>query len=413
MKKTAAVLLALSLLICLAAPASAVSEPFALRNGIVFGDTLETVKQKETFSLEQDQEEKTTAVWFEGYTDDGGYLQIRYDFDEDTGALTDMLYDFEYSESTDSLVSDFFLLADDLTEEYGSPLGFTDGEISIISGPAFDQALFLTGFFSAYGGIGEIFDYSEWIVRCDGYYVKVDLISFVYGDEEDLRYQNMVSYHYFTDKDFQEALQAKQEEEEARIAEAAGTDEEEDLLPAAAESGWQLIDGKWYYFGDAGTKAAGWQLIGETWYYFGDDGVMRTGWQQIGEKWHYFSDDGAMMTGWQEIDEKWYYFGDDGAMVTGWQEIDEKWYYFGEDGVMAAGWQEIDEKWYYFDDAGEMVTGWFEDREAEEELPADQKKELWYWFDENGQMAVGYAEIEGRMERFDENGLWMYTWNAQ
>ena len=46
-----------------------------------------------------------------------------------------------------------------------------------------------------------------------------------------------------------------------------------------------------------------------------------------------------MLTGWQWIDGYWYYFktGDSGAMLTGWQWIDGKRYYFKPSGALVEG----------------------------------------------------------------------------
>ena len=59
-----------------------------------------------------------------------------------------------------------------------------------------------------------------------------------------------------------------------------------------------------------------------------------------------------------------------------------------------------------------MATGWFEDKEAENKLPANQRKALWYWFDNNGQMATGWKEINSQWEMFDNSGIWLYTWDG-
>ena len=61
--------------------------------------------------------------------------------------------------------------------------------------------------------------------------------------------------------------------------------------------------------------------------------------------------DGAMQTGWQLIDGSWYYLGSagDGAMKTGWQKINGNWYYMYGSGVMASN------AWvggYYVDESG-------------------------------------------------------------
>ena len=121
-------------------------------------------------------------------------------------------------------------------------------------------------------------------------------------------------------------------------------------------TGWQQIDGSWYYFKENGDMATGVADINGVKYCFDEDGVMLTGWQQIDGKWYYFGDDGAAKSGSQSIDGKQYYFGEDGAMLTGWQQIDGKWYYILDSGELSTGWKEIEGKWYYFASNGEMKT---------------------------------------------------------
>ncbi len=42
-------------------------------------------------------------------------------------------------------------------------------------------------------------------------------------------------------------------------------------------------------------------------------------------------------SGWQEIEGNWYYFNSNGNMKTGWEEINGYWYYFNNDGIMQTG----------------------------------------------------------------------------
>lgn len=51
--------------------------------------------------------------------------------------------------------------------------------------------------------------------------------------------------------------------------------------------------------------------------------------------WFWFDENGTMKTGWQLLDGKWYYMNEQhdgrfGAMVTGWKEVGGTWYYFNE-----------------------------------------------------------------------------------
>ena len=48
------------------------------------------------------------------------------------------------------------------------------------------------------------------------------------------------------------------------------------------------------------------------------------------------ADSGVMKTGWQKIDGVWYYFASSGAMQTGWQKVGGVWYYLKPSGAMAA-----------------------------------------------------------------------------
>ena len=58
-----------------------------------------------------------------------------------------------------------------------------------------------------------------------------------------------------------------------------------------------------------------------------------TGWQKVDGQWYYFEKSGAMKTGWHEENGKTYYFKADGVMATDWCQIDNIWYHFGENGV--------------------------------------------------------------------------------
>ena len=53
-------------------------------------------------------------------------------------------------------------------------------------------------------------DYDEWIVDCGSYKVKIDLVCYYLRDNNyDYTYSNNVSYHYYTDADYLNALLEK------------------------------------------------------------------------------------------------------------------------------------------------------------------------------------------------------------
>ncbi len=164
------------------------------------------------------------------------------------------------------------------------------------------------------------------------------------------------------------------------------------------KSGWQEIEGNWYYFNSNGNMKTGWEEINGYWYYFNNDGIMQTGWQEIGGKWYYFRPDGNMRVGWEQINGYWYYFGSDGSMQTDWQEVGGIWYYFRPDGNMKTGWEEINGYWYYFNGDGVMQTGW-------QEIGG-----VWYYFRPDGNMRIGWEEINGYWYYFGSNGAMQTGW---
>lgn len=64
-----------------------------------------------------------------------------------------------------------------------------------------------------------------------------------------------------------------------------------------------------------------------------------------------------MKTGWQQINGAWYYFWGGGSMATRWLEDNGYWYYLdATHGYMKTSWQQIDGKWYYFYSSGKMAV---------------------------------------------------------
>lgn len=109
---------------------------------------------------------------------------------------------------------------------------------------------------------------------------------------------------------------------------------------------WKLLDGTKYY--------TGWQKVNGKWYYLGTDGIMKTGWQIIDHKWYKLDGSGAMVEGWLKEGNTWYYLESSGAMKTGWfKDKANNWYYLSKpNGAMVTGTVPIDGKTYQFDKNG-------------------------------------------------------------
>ena len=113
-------------------------------------------------------------------------------------------------------------------------------------------------------------------------------------------------------------------------------------------TGWQVIDGNWYYFDVASKAVSGWQIINGVKYYFNTE---------------YGTNKHAMVTGYCAIDKKLYYFDTSGACQgvcgpqTGWYQAGEDWYYM-RGGCVVTGSNTIDGNQYYFDSNGVWVPEW-------------------------------------------------------
>lgn len=212
MKKVLCLLVLVSMLFS----GSALADEFVLRNGIVFGDTLDIVKQKETLTIQSSSEDKDNNVWFDG-TIAGMEGSVRFDFDEETGKLTDMLYSFDSKTDKDFVDNDYSTLFQSLSRKYGTPLGNSGGSLHIITGLAIEYPATIIGLYRyLIEGAGDFRDYDEWVVEADGYKVKIDLSSYYVRDKDyNYTYYNALSYHFFTDADYAAAIKGKMEENAA------------------------------------------------------------------------------------------------------------------------------------------------------------------------------------------------------
>ena len=181
-----------------------------------------------------------------------------------------------------------------------------------------------------------------------------------------------------------------------------------------AKTGFADIEGKRYYFDEAGVKRTGLLNLGGTVYYANADGVcqkglvpledgvhyfddeykMHTGLTQVGDKLYMFNPQGVMQTGMVALETGKYMFGSDGAAIKGWYSNEQgQKFFFNQDHVAVTGNQTIEKANYLFNPEGVMQTGW------SGEIATGR-----YYFGPDGKMVTGWSDIEGQRYYFGADG---------
>ena len=181
------------------------------------------------------------------------------------------------------------------------------------------------------------------------------------------------------------------------------------------KKGWFVVDGTDYYASTSGEIKAQWVGSGNTWYYVDADGKMVTGFQTIAGAKYYFAESGLMQKGWFKINGADYYATSSGAINAQWVGSGNTWYYVDADGKMVTGYQTIAGAKYYFAESGLMQTGWFKINGADYYAASSGaitaqwvgSGNTWYYVDAEGKMVTGDYVIDGEVNRFDANGVWL------
>ena len=181
------------------------------------------------------------------------------------------------------------------------------------------------------------------------------------------------------------------------------------------QKGWFKVNNEDYYASTSGEIKAQWVGSGNNWYYVDANGKMVTGFQTIAGAKYYFASSGLMQKGWFVVDGTDYYASTSGELKAQWVGSGNTWYYVDADGKMVTGFQTIAGAKYYFAESGLMQTGWFkingEDYYAASSgvISAQWVKSgnNWYYVDANGKMVTGDYEINGVVNHFDANGVWL------
>ena len=177
------------------------ADDFELRNGIMFGDSISDVQNKETLKTERKTEDDETVL----STPDGGTIagiddsKVYYTFNEDN-ELYDMRYYF-YEDAFDKI-------SDGLVRKYEDPVadGIDDSEeILLTRTSALTAAAKLNSMYGMLGDNMEILGFSQWIVDCEDYSVKIDLIEMnFYNSSKPYDYYTLVGYRKVTDEEIAE-----------------------------------------------------------------------------------------------------------------------------------------------------------------------------------------------------------------
>lgn len=220
----------------------------------------------------------------------------------------------------------------------------------------------------------------------------------------------------------------------------------------APASGWQIENGKRYYYDAKGNKAVGNVEIEGITYVFAPNGVQQLGWQSVDDKRFYFDKNGEAKFGWIEwrgenyyvsrkngkltgeattdegeklefdeygVRDKWQLVADGSwtyAEATGETEIDGKPYLFSDKGILLTGWQTAADGITRFYDAEthEILTGWVTAKNGVRSYADPETGRLTGWqtieakkylFDAKGVLVTGLYTDEGKTYYFDADGL--------
>jgi glucan-binding YG repeat protein len=187
----------------------------------------------------------------------------------------------------------------------------------------------------------------------------------------------------------------------------------------------------------------GWIQNYFTWYYIDDDGSLKSNaWYEENGKKYYFNYNARLVYGLNDIQDDIYYFDTNGVLVdnlgefTGWKNFHNVWYYsdgtsqrytgkvgnyYVNYGVMETNCI-VDKNKYYVDYNGEIKKGWISEGNSKYTnwyyadpttglLAYNEWKFInnqWYYFS-NQYMVKRYCRVDGTMNKFDNNGVWLGT----
>lgn len=215
-RKSICLFMTVIMLLALAAVPATAEDAFTLRNGIRFGDSMATVREKETLPFKED-ECTQERLWTQKGTVAGfPNVQLLYVFTD--GKLQQVKWQLDEYPSNDAYDDVYAKLYKSYVGKYGDALGYTNGSCHLITTTAMEGAVLTYTIYRDYlDGVGDMRDYDEWIVDFGkDEHVKIDLAQFYYGESySKLKRTIWIGYKYFTEAEWDAAIQQKKTENQA------------------------------------------------------------------------------------------------------------------------------------------------------------------------------------------------------
>ena len=184
-------------------------------------------------------------------------------------------------------------------------------------------------------------------------------------------------------------------------------------------TGWQLIDGLWYYYLEDGARYTGWMEHTDGLHYWDENGTAASGvyytmpgrdwadWTSDVSNWYLFDAGGTVhenKTGWyySEPDQAWCFLTDSvgHVKVNGWLKRGTTWYWFDQGRMAQNSWRSVRGSTYYLGDSGALATGWFKTSDG-----------VWHWADSSGAaFSQGWKQVSGTWYWFDQYNMASSSW---
>lgn len=209
-----------------------------------------------------------------------------------------------------------------------------------------------------------------------------------------------------------------------------------DVADGRLQTGWQKVNGSWYWLDPAtGKMVTGWLEKGGSTYYLSapNGNMLASAWVDDENGHHWLGADGALVatvagnkiayadanhtpaSGLTTIGDAVYYADPEAGLLKGGEiacedgkvrEFDEstyaavsKWYtdedgnwHYLKNGLDATDWQFIGSTWYWLESWGGMGTGWLYDEGS------------WYYLSGSGAMVTGWYEVSDYIYQFASSG---------